>query len=236
MPGIFDNIENKSTEEINLLMNKAKAYSETETESGPTQGGEGGSEPEPSQGDEGGRCNDNKSCNNNQLKCINVSDDINICMNRFDADFKGKSWDWNTVKDKKNNIKDNSNAYTPQMCKQVCTDNNKCSAWMFGDPEKQGSNKCYNFQNLFTDPTHQGGDDNWYAGINSDDPRNVKCELNPKSETCQYPGYSDECQGYGKTKKGKNITISTCACDKDNCYNDFCWNFVSKLKKQVIHQ
>ena len=235
MTSILDEIKNNTTKEYDSLMNKVRTYSESVKESGPTNDDEGGSEQEPSQGDEGGRCNDDKSCNNNQLKCSTTGTDmggVKICMNRFDADFKGKSWDWNTVKDKKINIKDNSNAYTPQMCKQVCTDNNKCSAWMFGDPENQGSNKCYNFQNLFTDPTHQGND-NWYAGINSDDPRNVKCELNPKSGTCQYPGYSDECQGYGKTKKGKNITISTCACDKDNCYNDFCWNFVSKLKKQV---
>ena len=40
--------------------------------------------------------------------------------------------------------------------------------------------------------------------------------------------------GYGNTKDGKEkLTISTCACDRDDCYNDFCWDFVGKLKKQV---
>ena len=105
---------------------------------------------------------------------------------------------------------------TQYSCKQACEDTNK--------------GKC--------NKTNQASDAN-----------TGKCPDPDKNGKCLVKEYSDSCKSYSKYPKVdingkpmldnegnpimKKVTLSTCACDKDNCWGDYCWDSVNSLKEKV---
>ena len=226
----FKNTEDALTKEINKAKGVAKNEEEEATKA--INIGYSSSDPTPTSGKEGETCISGKSGS----ECVSgliCNKATNICMNNFDNTYKNKSWDLDSIKEFKLPL-DNPDHLNPSMCKQKCTDNPKCTAWEHCGTPGTGCDGCYNFTKYNEVPT-QTTTSGWYAGLKASPPKNLtNCKLDPNNKICAYPGYSDDsCIGYGKTKDNKNINISTCACDKDSCWSDYCWNFVGKLKKNV---
>jgi hypothetical protein len=122
----------------------------------------------------------------------------------------------NTELDKKGNPIIKYGDPTQYSCKQACEDTNK--------------GKC--------NKTNQASDAN-----------TGKCPDPDKNGKCLVKEYSDSCKSYSSYPKVdingkpmldnegnpimKKVTLSTCACDKDNCWDDYCWDSVNSLKEKV---
>ena len=122
----------------------------------------------------------------------------------------------NTELDKKGNRIIKYDTPTQYSCKQACEDTNK--------------GKC--------NKTNQASDAN-----------TGKCPDPDKNGKCLVKEYSDSCKSYSSYPKAdingkpmldnegnpimKKVTLSTCACDKKNCWDDFCWDSVNSLKEKV---